>query len=233
MDVKEVHASISHLAFTEPDFDRTWLTEDYLSSCSPLSSVGSPGQTDSYSFDDRYVYDLWRWKKSFWRGYFRSDGWKTFGLLTELYKAGLPVPRPLAVEVDKRGVFGGSRMLTYRIADAEVLSEVLKTRAIPDFIWEQVGALLRQLHDLKVSLKGLCVDDFVLNGQGKLFMRRVQKLARNDSKKTAWKQSELQSLLTSILSLRESSNTCFFDDSDWLAVTQAYLTRAKLDLREA
>lgn len=229
MQVSEQHDGALHFAFTEENFNRAWFTDDALRREAKILQVGLSSGTACYSFDGRYVLEQQSWKQSFWRGHGRTQGWQVFELLSELYGAGLPVRRPLAIMAAKHGIGGVSHILVYQLADMESISSVLKTRSVPENIWQGLGALLRQLHDLQVSVNELTLEDFVLNSQGQLFLNRVKGVVGNSSKNTVWKQDELQSLLTSIVELRKASASLFFEDQDWLTVTQAYMTRAQSD----
>lgn len=224
MKFEESYQNTSYTAWTESDFQQAWLEAAVLS----RSELVEQGRGKAvYRFEDRYAYDVWCWSKAFGRDLKKSPAFEAFHILVDLTQMGVPVCRPLAVVVERNRLTTQARLLTYELAEAETCSEVLCKREIPENIWQQLGALTRQLHDLKVSLKDLSLDAFVLNSQAKLFLRKVYGLSKNQTVDSAWKQIELQSLLTSILEMRQREPHFFFDDRDWLALTQAYMTRAR------
>lgn len=110
---------------------------------------------------------------------------REFGLLEELFEAGLPVPEPLGVLWERTGPFSRGKIAT-REVDAITLCEYLclgpqsgagagepsKTNRLalsPFLLMQEVGRLFRQMHDLGVYHADLQVHN-VLVGQDKLYL---------------------------------------------------------------
>lgn len=63
-------------------------------------------------------------------------------LTRRLYEMGLPVPRPLAASVEKRGAFYRAALLTRRIPGARPLPDIAGELSSAD--WERIGRMLAQ-----------------------------------------------------------------------------------------
>ena len=92
----------------------------------------------------RFVADTYIWK-----GLERTRPWREWRLLAELHSRGLPVPRPVAARVRRKGLVYRGDLVTRRIPGARSLGELLATSqdAIP---WKEVGACIGRLHEAGV-----------------------------------------------------------------------------------
>lgn len=75
-----------------------------------------------------------------------------FYLLQRLHEAGLPVPKPIGARVQKgkRGICYQADILTEKIENAQDLTALLQTQSLPTETWQQIGRLIRRLHDLQI-----------------------------------------------------------------------------------
>ena len=76
-----------------------------------------------------------------------------FQLLNQLHQAGVAAPKPIAARVKKRqiGVFVTKQIsLIEKIENAQDLTALLQTQQLPNDIWQAIGKLIRQLHDLQI-----------------------------------------------------------------------------------
>ncbi len=86
---------------------------------------------------DRYVYT----------GLERSRLIAEFHMLDRLHKLGLPVPRPLAAQCAREGLFYSGDLMTRRLLDVIPLADLPETRHNDPAMWIATGACIRQFHD--------------------------------------------------------------------------------------
>ncbi|OOF59481.1 3-deoxy-D-manno-octulosonic acid kinase [Rodentibacter myodis] len=92
-----------------------------------------------------------------------------FHLLQRLYKAGLPVPKPIGARVitGRLGICYQADILTEKIENAQDLTALLQKETLATEVWQQIGRLIRQLHDQQI-----CHTD--LNAHNILLQQTVQ-----------------------------------------------------------
>lgn len=213
---------------TEAECDPNWLDADFLAGAEAAASFMRDSSVTAYALDGRYVYEAIHWSGGIWRGVDKHPAKVTFDILSELQSAGLPVVRPLAAMVKRKRVLQSEgALIWYQLAEGKTLPAALEDDPLAETSWQQLGAFIRQLHDLKISLGDLDGRDFVLLSNGKLFLNKVCGLHRKTDSHPAWTQLELQSLLTSLIEAREAGEARHFKDSNWLALTAAYIHRAR------
>jgi 3-deoxy-D-manno-octulosonic acid kinase len=82
-----------------------------------------------------------------WTGAAQTRPLREFRLLAAATMAGLPVPRPLAAEVRRRGAFYSGDLLMARIDATQTLSALLATASDWSVIdWNAIGATLGRIH---------------------------------------------------------------------------------------
>lgn len=104
--------------------------------------------------DDRYV----------WLGAERSRAFREWRLLAHLHALGLPVPRPLAAQVQRQGAFCRADLVTWRIADAQPLSACLKHAPMPDSAWQRLGATLARFARANIAHADLNAHNILCRG---------------------------------------------------------------------
>ncbi len=87
--------------------------------------------------EDRYL----------WAGAERTRAFREMRLTAELFSQGLPVPRPVATCVTRRGLTYEATLITRRIAGARALATLLKNNDATPELLERVGQMIRRFHD--------------------------------------------------------------------------------------
>ncbi len=218
----------SRMAVAEEGFDPRCFDADYLAGQGWI--VQGDTRVDNtlcFSPDGRYEFELWQGEKRLWRGLDRAEGWREFQLLLEMTNLGVPVARPVAVRVERSGLFYRGSIVRYRLVEADSLRQRLERGQTSELMWQQTGALLRQFHDLGISIPNIAADNVVINSREKLFFADFSQAFRPVGKSDQWKHRNLEHLLQSLLTAREQSKYFAFDDGDWLTLTKAYIARAR------
>lgn len=102
-----------------------------------------------------------------WTGTASARPLREFRLLAAAVAAGLPVPRPLAAEVRRRGAFYTGDLLMAQIAAAETLSARLAATADWTAIdWTRLGSTLGQVHASGFQHADLNAHNLLLDANG-------------------------------------------------------------------
>jgi 3-deoxy-D-manno-octulosonic acid kinase len=131
-----------------------------------------------------------------WAGLQASRAAREYHLLLRLAEWGLPVPRPLAAHVARRGAFYRCDLITARIADARTLAERLAEAELPAGIWQRVGQTIRRFHDAGVYHADLNANNILLDAADKPWLIDFDKGAFKAGEK--WKQANLDRLRRSL-----------------------------------
>ncbi|HEY5716871.1 MAG TPA: 3-deoxy-D-manno-octulosonic acid kinase, partial [Motiliproteus sp.] len=103
-----------------------------------------------------------------WRGLHSSRAYAEFVLTLRLHELGLPVPRPLAGQVVREGLFYRADLITQRLPGARSLADVLV--AGDPLPWAELGQALAAFHRAGLDHVDLNLRNILLDQQGRLFL---------------------------------------------------------------
>ena len=164
----------------------------------------------------------------FW-GVKNSRSFAEFQLLQKLHLANLPVPKPIAARV-KKGALGicyQADLLCERIPNAQDLTAILQEKSLSVEIWRQIGALIRQLHDLQVCHHDLNAHNILVqnvNDNPRCYLIDFDKCGEKPGDK--WKKNNLSRLKRSFLK-EKTRLSILFSEEDWAQLLIGYQSLAK------
>lgn len=156
-----------------------------------------------------------------WRGRARSRGFLEFGLLADLCRRGLPVPKPIAARQRRRGLYYTADLIMRVVPDAQTLAEIIGQGHFDAPLADRVGALVARFHDA-----GL--DHADLNAHNILVAARQLWLIDLDRGEirvtgTAWKLANLARLKRSLLKVGASGrDEAALDRDIWTPFMRGY-----------
>lgn len=161
---------------------------------------------------DRYI----------WQGLEKSRPWREWALLLELFRRGLPVPRPVAVRLTRHGLSYTADIVTEAI-DARPLAEWLCERRLSAAQLENIGSWLRRFHLEGLFHADLNARNILLDEAGKVYLIDFDRseLRRGDE---GWRSANMERLKRSLEKFRRIEKNFAFDDEDWKAVLRGYKT---------
>jgi 3-deoxy-D-manno-octulosonic acid kinase len=163
---------------------------------------------------DRYI----------WQGLEKSRPWREWVLLLELFRRGLPVPRPVAVRVVRHGLTYTADIVTAAI-DARPLADWLCEKRLPATQLENMGSWLRRFHLEGLFHADLNARNILLDEAGKVYLIDFDRsaLRRGDE---GWRSANMERLKRSLMKFRRTEKNFAFDDEDWKAVLRGYQNAA-------
>lgn len=155
-----------------------------------------------------------------WLGLSRSRVWREWRLLDELRKANLPVPRPIAAAVHRRGLLYRADIITDRVPNAAPLSDTIEHRSLPAQIWKSIGQTVRRMHDLGVWHADLNAHNILIANEQVWLIDFDRGRIRAEKKR--WKDSNLARLRRSLDKISTQQPALNFAESDWHDLLAGY-----------
>ena len=144
-------------------------------------------------------------------------------LLHKLHQAGLPVPNPIAAQVENVG-FGLYRadILMERIENAQDLTAIMQHSELNSQGWQNIGKLIRRLHDMQVCHSDLNAHNILVQKNivdEKYWLLDFDKCGQKSG--NSWKKENLQRLHRSFIKETERMKIRF-NDTDWQELLNGY-----------
>lgn len=155
-----------------------------------------------------------------WLGLAATRPWREFRLTAELHAKGLPVPRPVAAHVERRGPAYRGDLITVRIPDAEPLADLLAAGALPAAQWSALGTVLRRFHETGVRHDDINARNILRDAQGRFFLIDFDKARLLPS--GAWQAQNLARFRRSLEKFKAATPSFHFGTADWAALLSGY-----------
>lgn len=142
-----------------------------------------------------------------------------FHLLARLHQAGLNVPKPIAAKVEKTGFCCyHADILTEKVENARDLTALLQTEELSQSLWQEIGQMIRKMHDLGICHTDLNAHNILVqqsDKQQKVWLLDFDKCGEKSG--NAWKADNLARLHRSFLKEVERMGIQFTEENwQWL-----------------
>jgi len=160
-----------------------------------------------------------------WRGESETRSFAEWYLTYHLYRAGLPVPAPIAARYRRQGVFYRADLITQRIEDSESLAAKLAQGPISLTQWIAIGRCIRRFHDAGVHHADLNAHNILLTPQQVYLID----FDRGELRKRGWwADTNLVRLYRSLEKVTLLDAPDSFTDQDWHSLLAGYRESAGL-----
>ncbi len=164
--------------------------------------------------------------KYVWNGLEKSRPWQELELLVKMKKRQLPVPAPYAAMLVKEGLFYRASLITYRLAETRTFANRLAVGPVPEWLWQRVGGVIRQLHDQNVYHSDLNANNILINTDNAVFLIDFDKSEFREKGNGGWKFENLERLQRSLKKIHSKSEIFHYSAKAWGLLAQGYATRA-------
>lgn len=154
-----------------------------------------------------------------WRGESETRSFAEWYLTYHLYRAGLPVPAPIAARYRRQGMFYRADLITQRIEDSESLSDKLARGPISLTQWIAIGRCIRRFHDAGVHHADLNAHNILLT-PGQVYLIDFDRCTLR--KRGWWADTNLVRLYRSLEKVTLLSAPDSFTDQDWHSLLAGY-----------
>lgn len=151
-----------------------------------------------------------------------TRAYKEFFLLQQMLAWGLPVPRSVAIKVEKTLCCYRADIMLEKLENTQDLSKILQSQALSNEQYEQIGKLIRRLHNHQVHHSDLNIHNILLGNEGRFWLIDFDKCGIEQGE--SWKQSNLDRLLRSFKKEQTRLNI-LFNEENWQAVLKGYSAR--------
>jgi 3-deoxy-D-manno-octulosonic acid kinase len=149
-----------------------------------------------------------------------SRAMRELSLLEAMYRDGLPVPKPMAARMSRRGPLYRADLLIARIADASDLLAVLQRAPLSGNQWQQIGAMIRRFHLAGIDHTDLNIHNILLDQSGTSWLIDFDKCSKRAP--GDWQQANLARLLRSLNKEKGLHPTLHWNQQDWPALLNGY-----------
>lgn len=163
----------------------------------------------------------WIRDRYLWLGAERTRAFAEWRLLAELTRRGLPVPRPVAARVERRGRHYRADLITVAVEEAESLAERLRRRPLEAGQWQTLGRLLARFHAAGADHHDLNAHNILIDDRGGFTLidfdrGRIRRPGR-------WRRRNLARLRRSLDKLAGQTPGLHFQEMDWQTLYSGYL----------
>ncbi|WP_286264154.1 3-deoxy-D-manno-octulosonic acid kinase [Thalassotalea atypica] len=148
-----------------------------------------------------------------------------FTLLNKLTTLNLPVPKPIACSVIRKGFYYQADLITSKIENAKDLVGILENQSIDKRLWREVGKTIQQFHHHGVYHHDLNIHNILIDSEEKVW---IIDFDRGEIRKPAqqWQQANMARLKRSFLKEQKRLNNFNWQQSEFESLLLGYqLTR--------
>ena len=146
-----------------------------------------------------------------------------YRVLAHLEQTGLPVPRPVAAQIKRKGLFYQADIIIERIPEAKDLVKVLTTpenNESLDTLFSSIGQMVARFHQHGVYHADLNIKNILIDAKQKLWLIDFDR-AQTDCYSLTKHQSSLMRLKRSFEKER-LRHQIHFEDDNWRTIEDAY-----------
>ena len=144
-----------------------------------------------------------------------------FNLLHQMYTKGLPVPKPVAYRVIKRGLFYSADLLSQRIENAQDLVGLLTKKSVTTALCYKIGKVIRAFHDNGIYHHDLNIHNILIDQQEKVWIIDFDR-GEIRTNNASWKQSNLDRLARSFAKEKQKLEVFFWEQENWQQLIKGY-----------
>jgi 3-deoxy-D-manno-octulosonic acid kinase len=153
-----------------------------------------------------------------WLGEERTRSFREWRMLARLHQAGLPVPRPVAADWTRQGLFYSAHLATVRIPGAIPLSA--RAAAGEPVDWRRIGEVLQAFHAAGAFHADLNAHNIMIDAGGQPWVLDFDRgMLRAPG---AWQARNLERLERSLRKLAGERDAAGFSEAGWAALDAGY-----------
>lgn len=141
-------------------------------------------------------------------------------LLELLYSEGFEVPKPIAANVERNGLYYRADIIIERVEGAKDLVAQLSKSPMSDLQWQQLGACIAKFHQRGVYHADLNAKNILITPDKFYLIDFDRGEIRNPNPK--WQGANLERLLRSFRKELAKLPTLAFSESNWQKLMQGY-----------
>ena len=141
-------------------------------------------------------------------------------LLDRLYRQGLPVPRPVAARLVRRGLIYTADLISVRLPGVDSLANRVLSKSVSEALWREIGKTIALFHQAMVYHADLNAHNIQIDAQDRVFLLDFDR-GRVKSGGGGWQQRNLERLARSLKKICATGNVAF-ESSQWNWLLETY-----------
>ena len=154
-----------------------------------------------------------------WMGLERTRAFQEWRLLHDLFARGMPVPRPIAAHVSRKGLGYRADIVTACIENTQSWASLISSGEVRDSHWQSIGSTVRRFHDEGVDHTDLTAHNILIDDQHRIFVVDFDKGSFRSHGR--WKKGNLKRLLRSLRKISLETGAVF-DEEGWHLLVSSY-----------
>ena len=146
-----------------------------------------------------------------------------FRALAEMSQLGLPVPRPIAARVRRRGVYYTADLITEKLDNTRTLGDFLYDQSVSEQIFSTIGETIANFHATGCYHPDLNVENILIDESQKVFLLDFDRWKRKEESKRLG-VTNIERLKSSIRK-RLGSMGLPFPEKEWRGFLATYYSR--------
>ena len=165
--------------------------------------------------NDRYLYSSLQ----------NTRVYKEIALLEKMLSLGLPVPKPIAGKIQRKGFFYSADLLMEKL-DARDLVALLKQSNFNETLWTNIGETIAEFHNQSIYHSDLNAHNILVDDKNKIWLIDFDKCEfRDDS--SSWKNDNMERLNRSFEKEKNKFSSFNYNNGCWKILNAAYLNSLK------
>lgn len=156
----------------------------------------------------------------FYSGIKKTRCYLEVSLLQKMLIMKLPVPKPIAARVIKKGLFYKADLLMEKL-DATDLYSILKKRPLTKELWHEIGYVVARFHNKGIYHSDLNAHNIMLDSSNKVWLIDFDRCEQRVVE-SAWQIKNINRLERSFLKEKLLCSVFHFDTDCWQALKKGY-----------
>jgi len=149
--------------------------------------------------------------------------YKEIALLEKMLALGLPVPKPIAGRVRRKGLFYSADLIMEKL-DAQDLVALLKESHFKEALWSSIGYTIAQFHNQNIYHSDLNAHNILIDSSDKVWIIDFDKCELRENK-GSWKNENMERLKRSFEKEKNKYSSLNYNNECWNILKTAYLNR--------
>lgn len=156
-----------------------------------------------------------------WIGLKFTRPWREWALLEKMQNKGLPVPTPVAIKVERKGLLYTADIMMHRIPHSRTLTQILMSEELSEGYWVAIGSVIRRFHEEGVYHADLNANNILIDDGGRCYLIDFDRCSIRRPK-LKWQKENLSRLKRSLTKILNNEKVFYFSDENWRTLLRGY-----------
>jgi len=156
----------------------------------------------------------------FFNGLTKTRAYREISLLQYMVSIDLPVPKPIAARVIKKGFFYRADLLMEKLSGEDLIHR-LRKESLAETVWENIGQTIAGFHNHGIYHADLNAHNILVDGNDKVWLIDFDRCKKR-AIQGQWQVNNINRLQRSFYKERGLNNVLQFHENDWQSLKKGY-----------